>query len=71
MIRERVPALSGRLGVFLSICLLSFLVNGVRIAFAPLVDVFIQMGINPATAGLAATAVWSAARSRGCRRATC
>ncbi|OVE85769.1 MFS transporter [Natronolimnobius baerhuensis] len=58
MIRERVPALSGRLGVFLSICLLSFLVNGVRIAFAPLVDVFIQMGINPATAGLAATAVW-------------
>ncbi|NGM67689.1 MFS transporter [Natronolimnobius sp. AArcel1] len=58
MIRERVPSLSGRLGVFLSICLLSFLVNGVRIAFAPLVDVFIQMGINPATAGLAATAVW-------------
>ena len=47
-----------RLGVFLSICLFSFLVNGVRVAFAPLVDVFIQSGINPATAGLAATAVW-------------
>jgi len=48
----------GRLGVFVSICVFSFLVNFGRIAFAPLVDYFIEQGISPATAGLAATAVW-------------
>jgi MFS family permease len=49
---------AGRLGVFASICAFSFLVNFGRVAFAPLVDVFIRSGISPATAGLAATAVW-------------
>jgi MFS family permease len=49
---------SGRAGVFASICVFSFLVNFGRIAFAPLVDFFIESGISPATAGLAATAVW-------------
>mgnify|MGYP000150350015 FL=1 len=49
---------SGRTGVFVSICAFSFLVNFGRIAFAPLVDFFIESGISPATAGLAATAVW-------------
>ncbi|RKD97969.1 MFS transporter [Halopiger aswanensis] len=53
-----LPRPSGRAGVFGTICLFSFLVNTGRIAFAPLVDFFIQSGINPATAGLAATAVW-------------
>ena len=48
----------GRTGVLTAICLFSFLVNFGRIAFAPLVDVFIEAGISPATAGLAATAVW-------------
>ncbi|SFR85901.1 Predicted arabinose efflux permease, MFS family [Halomicrobium zhouii] len=48
----------GRLGVFVSICTFSFLVNFGRIAFAPLVDFFISNGISPAAAGLAATAVW-------------
>ncbi|WP_459194298.1 MFS transporter [Halosimplex sp. J119] len=48
----------GRAGVFLSICAFSFLVNFGRIAFAPLVDYFIRTGTSPATAGLAATAVW-------------
>jgi len=48
----------GRRGVFVSICVFSFLVNFGRIAFAPLVDFFIRSGISPATAGLAATAVW-------------
>jgi MFS family permease len=48
----------GRLGVFVSICAISFLVNFGRIAFAPLVDYFIRTGVSPATAGLAATAVW-------------
>ncbi|GAB3028416.1 MFS transporter [Natronobiforma cellulositropha] len=51
-------ALRGRTGVFVSICALSFLVNFGRISFAPLVDVFIRSGVSPATAGLAATAVW-------------
>lgn len=50
--------LSGRLGLFATICLLSFLVNYGRMAFAPLVDFFIGSGVSPATAGLAATAVW-------------
>jgi MFS family permease len=49
---------SGRLGVFASLCAFSFLVNFGRIAFAPLVDFFIRSGVSPATAGLAATAVW-------------
>jgi len=48
----------GRAGVFVSICVFSFLVNFGRIAFAPLVDFFIRSGVSPATAGLAATAVW-------------
>jgi MFS family permease len=48
----------GRAGVFLSICAFSFLVNFGRMAFAPLVDYFIRTGVSPATAGLAATAVW-------------
>ncbi len=48
----------GRAGVFVAICGLSFLVNFGRVAFAPLVDVFIGSGVTPATAGLAATAVW-------------
>ena len=48
----------GRLGVYVSVCVFSFLVNFGRIAFAPLVDFFIRSGISPATAGLAATAVW-------------
>ncbi|MEF8886151.1 MAG: MFS transporter, partial [Haloarculaceae archaeon] len=48
----------GRLGVFVSVCVFSFLVNFGRVAFAPLVDFFIRSGISPATAGLAATAVW-------------
>jgi len=48
----------GRRGLFVSICVFSFLVNFGRIAFAPLVDFFIESGISPATAGLAATAVW-------------
>ena len=52
------PKLRGRLGVFLSICAFSFLVNLGRVAFAPLVDYFIRTGVSPATAGLAATAVW-------------
>jgi len=56
---ETVPAKpSGRAGVFVSICAFSFLVNFGRIAFAPLVDHFIRSGVSPATAGLAATAVW-------------
>ena len=49
---------SGRLGVFASICVFSFLVNFGRIAFAPLVDVFIGSGVPEATAGLVATLVW-------------
>jgi len=48
----------GRAGVFGSICVFSFLVNFGRIAFAPLVDFFIESGVDPATAGLTATAVW-------------
>ncbi|MFB6141139.1 MAG: CynX/NimT family MFS transporter [Halosimplex sp.] len=53
------PAKSrGRAGVFVSICAFSYLVNFGRIAFAPLVDYFIRTGVSPATAGLAATAVW-------------
>ncbi|WP_245180858.1 MFS transporter [Haloarcula amylovorans] len=44
--------------MFVSICALSFLVNFGRMAFAPLVDFFIESGISPATAGLAATTVW-------------
>jgi MFS family permease len=48
----------GRTGVFVSVCVFSFLVNFGRIAFAPLVDFFIRSGVSPATAGLAATAVW-------------
>ncbi len=48
----------GRLGVFLTICAFSFLVNFGRIAFAPLVDVFIESGVPEATAGLVATLVW-------------
>lgn len=47
-----------RARVFLSICALAFLVNYGRVAFAPLVDHFIQTGTTPALAGLAATAVW-------------
>lgn len=47
-----------RASVLLTICGLSFLVNFGRVAFAPLVDHFIQLGIGPAVAGLAATAVW-------------
>jgi DHA1 family inner membrane transport protein len=50
--------LRGRRGVFVSVCVFSFLVNFGRIAFAPLVDFFIDSGVSPATAGLAATAVW-------------
>jgi len=49
---------AGRAGAFLSICIISYLVNFGRIAFAPLVDFFIRSGFSPATAGLAATAVW-------------
>ncbi|MFB6151580.1 MAG: MFS transporter [Haloarculaceae archaeon] len=49
---------NGRVGVFASVCAFSFLVNFGRIAFAPLVDFFIESGVSPATAGLAATAVW-------------
>ena len=49
---------TGRTSLFLTICVLSFLVNYGRIAFAPLVDVFIRSGVTPATAGLMATAVW-------------
>ena len=49
---------AGRLGVFAAICAFSFLVNFGRVAFAPLVDLFIRSGVSPATAGLAATAVW-------------
>ncbi len=52
------PKPSGRAGLFGTICLLSFLVNYGRMAFAPLVDFFIESGVSPATAGLAATAVW-------------
>lgn len=37
---------------------MSFLVNYGRVAFAPLVDYFIETGTAPAIAGLAATAVW-------------
>jgi MFS family permease len=48
----------GRTGVFATICTFSFLVNFGRVSFAPLVDHFIQTGISPALAGLAATAVW-------------
>ena len=48
----------GRTAVFASVCVFSFQVNFGRIAFAPLVDVFIRSGVSPATAGLAATAVW-------------
>mgnify|MGYP000020599961 FL=1 len=48
----------GRAGVFVSICVFSFLVNFGRIAFAPLVDYFIESGVDPSMAGLAATAVW-------------
>jgi MFS family permease len=44
--------------VFASICALSALVNFGRVAFAPLVDVFVRSGVAPSTAGLAATAVW-------------
>ena len=58
MIGEHTSKPSGRAGVFVSICVFSFLVNFGRIAFAPLVDFFIESGISPATAGLAATAVW-------------
>ena len=49
---------TGRLGVFSTICVFSFLVNFGRIAFAPLVDVFIESGVPEATAGLIATLVW-------------
>jgi MFS family permease len=44
--------------VFATICVFSFLVNFGRIAFAPLVDVFIDSGVPEATAGLVATMVW-------------
>ena len=47
-----------RAGLLLAICGISFLVNYGRVAFAPLVDHFIQSGATPALAGLAATAVW-------------
>ena len=47
-----------RAGLLLAICGISFLVNYGRVAFAPLVDHFIQTGATPALAGLAATAVW-------------
>ena len=49
---------AGRTAVFATICGFAFLVNFGRVAFAPLVDFFIESGISPATAGLAATAVW-------------
>jgi len=49
---------TGQLGVFASICVFAFLVNFGRIAFAPLVDVFIKAGVPEATAGLVATLVW-------------
>jgi DHA1 family inner membrane transport protein len=49
---------TGRLGVFATVCVFSFLVNFGRIAFAPLVDVFIESGVPEATAGLVATLVW-------------
>jgi DHA1 family inner membrane transport protein len=55
-VRNRLPR--GRTGIFVGICALSFLVNFGRIAFAPLVDVFIRSGVAPATAGLVASAVW-------------
>ena len=44
--------------MFASICVFSFLVNFGRIAFAPLVDVFVESGVPEATAGLVATMVW-------------
>ena len=47
-----------RASLLLAICGISFLVNYGRVAFAPLVDHFIQTGATPALAGLAATAVW-------------
>ncbi len=56
MTGDRKPA--GRLGVFVTVCAFSFMVNFGRVAFAPLVDHFISSGIAPATAGFAATAVW-------------
>jgi MFS family permease len=58
MTESATPKPAGRMGVFVTICLFSFLVNFGRIAFAPLVNFFIESGISPATAGLAATAVW-------------
>jgi len=52
------PTRAGRSGVFATICVFSLLVNVGRVGFAPLVDFFIRSGVSPATAGLAATAVW-------------
>jgi len=49
---------AGRLGVFVTVCAFSFLVNFGRVAFAPLVDVFVESGVPEATAGLVATLVW-------------
>ncbi len=50
--------MTGRVSVMVWICLLSFLVNYGRVAFAPLVDHFIAIGVAPVVAGLMATAVW-------------
>lgn len=44
--------------VFGAICFLSFLIHYSRVAFAPLVDLFIQAGSSPVIAGLLPTAVW-------------
>lgn len=52
-------SLSRRGQVFASLCLLSFLVNFGRVAFAPLVDPFMGIfQVGPGAAGLVATAVW-------------
>ncbi len=58
MTSDGAPKPAGRTGVFVTICVFSFLVNFGRIAFAPLVDFFIGEGISPGLAGFAATAVW-------------
>jgi len=52
-------SLSRRGQVFAAVCLFSFLVNFGRVAFAPLVDPFMDIfGVGPGAAGLVATAVW-------------
>lgn len=58
MTRETESPFPGRTAVFATICVFSFLVNFGRVAFAPLVDFFIESGVAPSVAGLAATAVW-------------